>query len=271
MLSEPMGLNTLGKFSDFRCSKPLKDADVYTLALTAWLAIADYRSVDDGYERLLRAQRIAQHFKFVAMEQVNAYHLKDWVSPPPVVARTTWLQNPVVEQLAIDPKKYLSLPESEVNEETFTPIQHEIFRWMVDKMMPEFRKHPTCATYESWKAQGKNRVHPGDFDMGAILGQSSFGVIGSAIKKSTGTLYALKIESKTTLLKARQANEIQTERRIIETLHSPFVASMKYAFSNGSMIFTAMDIVQGPNLEQALRKAGGRFTEERTFFPSLPS
>jgi len=49
-------------------------------------------------------------------------------------------------------------------------------------------------------------------------------------KRDNGELYAMKILIKKDIIERKQAKNIKTERKILESLNSPFIVQLHYAF-----------------------------------------
>jgi hypothetical protein len=77
-----------------------------------------------------------------------------------------------------------------------------------------------------------NHVGIDDFEYMELLGQGSFGLVVHCRKKSTGKHYAMKIQSKISLLNCFSDNlkRVTGERDVLVKLHHPFIISLDYAF-----------------------------------------
>jgi len=83
------------------------------------------------------------------------------------------------------------------------------------------------------KKQGKQTEQicgPDDFITHKVLGRGSFGKVLLVEKKDDGKLYAMKILVKKDIIKRQQTSNTKTERKILESLNSPFIVQLHYAF-----------------------------------------
>lgn len=69
-----------------------------------------------------------------------------------------------------------------------------------------------------------------DFDILAVIGRGGYGKVMQVRKRDTGEIFAMKALRKRDLLTRNQAARTMVERRILSTIHHPFIVSLKYAF-----------------------------------------
>jgi serine/threonine protein kinase len=82
-----------------------------------------------------------------------------------------------------------------------------------------------------------------DFDLLRVIGKGSFGKVTLVRKKNSGNLYAMKVLSKSHILKRKQIEHTKTERRVLATINHPFIVKLHYAFqvsgsSPSSLLFS---------------------------------
>jgi serine/threonine protein kinase len=63
-----------------------------------------------------------------------------------------------------------------------------------------------------------------------VIGKGSFGKVTLVRKKTSGNLYAMKVLSKSHILKRKQIEHTKTERRVLATMNHPFIVKLHYAF-----------------------------------------
>lgn len=104
-----------------------------------------------------------------------------------------------------------------------------------------------------------------DFELLKVVGRGSFGKVYQVKEKSTGDVYAMKVLKKQQLLKRKQVEHTQTERKVLQSIDSPFVVSMKYAFQTKDKLYMILEYFTGGELFYHL-KSGGRFGYKRARF-----
>lgn len=109
------------------------------------------------------------------------------------------------------------------------------------------------------------KVNENSFDLLKTLGKGYFGRVFLVEKKDDHSLYALKVISKLDIIKRNFFENLKNEKKIMESVHHPYVVSLDYCFSSPSYVFFAMKFKQGGELYHHLRKLL-RFTEPMTKF-----
>jgi serine/threonine protein kinase len=91
-------------------------------------------------------------------------------------------------------------------------------------------------------------------------------MVHAAQRKDTGKLYAVKCMDKR-LIKARHATRmIVTERDVLASVDSPFVAGLQSAWQDEREVFFSLELKTGGDLEHYLLHMGRRFTEGEVRF-----
>lgn len=62
------------------------------------------------------------------------------------------------------------------------------------------------------------------------VGQSSYGMVWKAVKKSNNAEYAIKVMHKATIFNMRGIDCILNEHHLLSALRYPFIVNMHYAF-----------------------------------------
>jgi len=78
----------------------------------------------------------------------------------------------------------------------------------------------------------------------------------------TSTLYAMKTLRKAALVKRNQVAHTSTERFILESINSPFLVHLKYAFQTPDKLYMVLDYMAGGELFFWLKKEK-KFSENR--------
>jgi serine/threonine protein kinase len=75
----------------------------------------------------------------------------------------------------------------------------------------------------------------------------------------------MKILKKSFIESKNQAENAQTERKILEKMHCPFIVQLHFAFQTNKSLYYIMDFVQGGEMFSHLKMAL-RFSEEKAKF-----
>jgi len=100
-----------------------------------------------------------------------------------------------------------------------------------------------------------------DFELGAILGTGSFGRVHLATHKKTGIVTAIKMLSKSQILKTKQVSHIKAEKNILATVSYPFLVNLFGSFQDEERLYFVLEYVVGGEFFTHLRTAG-RFAED---------
>jgi beta-adrenergic-receptor kinase len=107
------------------------------------------------------------------------------------------------------------------------------------------------------------KMHPkeDDYECIRLLGRGGFGRVYACKSVITGKLYALKIMNKRRLKYRRAVKMCLCERDALVTINSPFLVSLKYAFSSKENLYFVMELMIGGDLSYHLNN--GNFTNEQ--------
>ncbi|CAD8166532.1 unnamed protein product [Paramecium pentaurelia] len=100
------------------------------------------------------------------------------------------------------------------------------------------------------------QVGPQDFAVLTQLGKGSFGQVYLVQKKGNTNYYAMKILIKRKLQAAGIVKYIQTERKILTYVTSPFIVKLHYAFQTENKLYMILDYCPGGDLEQLMNERG---------------
>lgn len=104
-----------------------------------------------------------------------------------------------------------------------------------------------------------------DFELMKVVGKGSFGKVYQVKHKETGKIYAMKSLKKQQLLKRKQIEHTQTERKVLQQIKNPFIVNLKFAFQTKDRLYMVLDYFTGGELFYHL-KTGGRFGYRRARF-----
>ncbi|EUB62481.1 RAC serine/threonine-protein kinase [Echinococcus granulosus] len=109
------------------------------------------------------------------------------------------------------------------------------------------------------------RYSTDDFELLKVLGKGTFGKVVLCKEKESGCFYAMKILKKTVLIEKEEVGHTQTEHRVLQLNHHPFMTQLKYSFTTRDHIFFVMEYCNGGELFYHLSREHV-FSESRTQF-----
>ncbi|KAI9906385.1 hypothetical protein PsorP6_002798 [Peronosclerospora sorghi] len=110
----------------------------------------------------------------------------------------------------------------------------------------------------------KRRVNEDDFKLLRVLGRGGFGMVIGCIKRTSASLYAMKVMNKKMIKKKRAEKLCLAERKVLAMISSPFVVCLKYSFQTPDELFLVLDLRTGGDLSYHLNRA--RFSETQVRF-----
>lgn len=112
-------------------------------------------------------------------------------------------------------------------------------------------------------AQDQTRVTKGkyslaDFEILRTLGTGSFGRVHLVQSKHNSRFYAVKVLKKAQVVKMKQVEHTNDERRMLGEVKHPFLITLWGTFQDARNLYMVMDFVEGGELFSLLRKSGVR-------------
>jgi protein kinase A len=110
-------------------------------------------------------------------------------------------------------------------------------------------------------AQGESRVTKGkyslaDFDILRTLGTGSFGRVHLVQSRHNQRFYAVKVLKKAQVVKMKQVEHTNDERKMLGEVKHPFLITLWGTFQDSRNLYMVMDFVEGGELFSLLRKSG---------------
>jgi hypothetical protein len=137
--------------------------------------------------------------------------------------------------------------DSGVSVHIFDKFHQTALQFLYSKVFVGYKQ--TSAYHESMKQlkNAYNLVNVDDFEYMEELGRGGFGCVVHCRKKSTKIHYAMKIQTKSGLIKtfSDDLTRISSEKEALVRCHHPFIVSMDYAFQTSNMVFMVMDLGTG--------------------------
>jgi protein kinase X len=123
---------------------------------------------------------------------------------------------------------------------------------------------------EEVKQNSERRITIHDFDFLSTLGTGTFGRVRLVKFKHDTTCepLALKMLKKTEIIRLKQIDHVKSEKRILETIHHPFIVELKGTFQTESHVFMLLDYACGGELFSLLRREGRFANDVGLFFAS---
>ena len=97
-------------------------------------------------------------------------------------------------------------------------------------------------------AATRKKLTPDDFEMLCLVGQGAFGKVFQVRKKDSGSVYAMKVMRKETIIEREQTDYMRAERDILTVIHHPYVVTLRYSFQTSQKLYLIMDFVNGGHL-----------------------
>ncbi|KAI8626861.1 Pkinase-domain-containing protein [Xylariaceae sp. FL1651] len=116
---------------------------------------------------------------------------------------------------------------------------------------------PTQAqTHSSEVRVTKGKYSLTDFDLLRTLGTGSFGRVHLVQSKHNQRFYAVKVLKKAQVVKMKQVEHTNDERRMLAEVKHPFLITLWGTFQDARNLYMVMDFVEGGELFSLLRKSG---------------
>ena len=96
-------------------------------------------------------------------------------------------------------------------------------------------------------------VGPSSFEKIRLLGQGDVGRVYLVREKRTNRLYAMKIFSKSEMLKRNKVRRVLTEQEILATSSHPFIVTLYHSFQSADYLYLCMEYCMGGEFFRALQ------------------
>jgi protein kinase A len=103
--------------------------------------------------------------------------------------------------------------------------------------------------------QTKGKYSLGDFEILRTLGTGSFGRVHLVQSKHNQRFYAVKVLKKQQVVKMKQVEHTNDERRMLQEVKHPFLVTLWGTFQDSKNLYLVMDFVEGGELFSLLRKS----------------
>jgi protein kinase A len=103
--------------------------------------------------------------------------------------------------------------------------------------------------------QTKGKYSLADFELLRTLGTGSFGRVHLVQSKHNQRFYAIKVLKKPQVVKMKQVEHTNDERRMLQEVKHPFLITLWGTFQDSRNLYMVMDFVEGGELFSLLRKS----------------
>jgi len=103
--------------------------------------------------------------------------------------------------------------------------------------------------------QTKGKYTLGDFQIQRTLGTGSFGRVHLVQSKHNQRFYAVKVLKKAQVVRMKQVEHTNDERRMLQQVKHPFLITLWGTFQDSKNLYMVMDFVEGGELFSLLRKS----------------
>ena len=124
-------------------------------------------------------------------------------------------------------------------------VQHAGVKQMADGTWPVQR--------DAKATKGKYSLT--DFDFRRTLGTGSFGRVHLVKSKHNSRFYAIKVLKKAQVVKMKQVEHTNDERKMLARVKHPFLITLWGTFNDSKNLYMVMDFVEGGELFSLLRKS----------------
>jgi hypothetical protein len=108
--------------------------------------------------------------------------------------------------------------------------------------------------------QTKGKYSLTDFDFLRTLGTGSFGRVHLVQSKHNQRFYAVKVLKKQQVVKMKQVEHTNDERKMLQEVKHPFLITLWGTFQDSKNLYMVMDFVEGGELFSLLRKSQVNFS-----------
>ncbi len=103
--------------------------------------------------------------------------------------------------------------------------------------------------------QTKGKYTLTDFQIQRTLGTGSFGRVHLVQSKHNQRFYAIKVLKKAQVVKMKQIEHTNDERKMLQRVKHPFLITLWGTFQDSKALFMVMDFIEGGELFSLLRKS----------------
>ncbi|OLL27090.1 Serine/threonine-protein kinase nrc-2 [Neolecta irregularis DAH-3] len=106
------------------------------------------------------------------------------------------------------------------------------------------------------------QVGPNSFDKIKLIGKGDVGKVYLTREKKSGRLYAMKVLSKTEMIKRNKIKRALAEQEILATSNHPFIVTLYHSFQSDDYLYLCMEYCMGGEFFRALQTRQGKCLQE---------
>lgn len=210
--------------------------------------------------------------------------------PPQETPIVVGEQKPMTQGVTHQQQAYGSAPTEQQNLPTITnlinPPQHDgasqsIGQTKFESANGSAKQHTSsnsapAAQQPTQVRQTKGKYSLGDFELLRTLGTGSFGRVHLVQSKHNSRFYAVKVLKKVQVVKMKQVEHTNDERKMLQEVKHPFLVTLWGTFQDSKNLYMVMDFVEGGELFSLLRKSQVKslikpvLTFTNTYDPAIP-
>ncbi|KAM6526975.1 cAMP-dependent protein kinase catalytic subunit [Fusarium solani] len=194
-------------------------------------------------------QHDAQGNSYANNGQPNSQYLST------IEARSAQTVSPGTDPAVLQQQQQQAMPQP-----TMQPQQHEYQQQQAQPQQHQ-ANHQQQPSNGSQMRVTKGKYSLGDFDILRTLGTGSFGRVHLVQSKHNQRFYAVKVLKKAQVVKMKQVEHTNDERRMLADVKHPFLITLWGTFQDTKNLYMVMDFVEGGELFSLLRKSGGKSCE----------
>ncbi|KAL2126850.1 hypothetical protein VTI74DRAFT_137 [Chaetomium olivicolor] len=139
--------------------------------------------------------------------------------------------------------------------------QQQQHHYQHDQQQQQQHHHNQTQQPAQQAQQGETRVTKGkyslaDFELLRTLGTGSFGRVHLVQSRHNSRFYAIKVLKKAQVVKMKQVEHTNDERRMLGEVKHPFLITLWGTFQDAKNLYMVMDFVEGGELFSLLRRSG---------------
>ena len=127
-------------------------------------------------------------------------------------------------------------------------------QWQGQQQQPGQDQSQQNQTSPARQTKGKYTLQ--DFELLRTVGTGSFGRVHLVQSKHNSRFYAIKVLKKAQVVKMKQVEHTNDERRMLAEVKHPFLLTLWGTFQDCRSLYMVMDFVEGGELFSLLRKSG---------------
>jgi protein kinase A len=140
-----------------------------------------------------------------------------------------------------------------------TMPQQQQFQQQQQQPQQQAYQQPPQQAVQDQPRPTKGKYSLADFEILRTLGTGSFGRVHLVQSRHNQRFYAVKVLKKAQVVKMKQVEHTNDERKMLAEVKHPFLITLWGTFQDAKNLYMVMDFVEGGELFSLLRKSGVSF------------